>query len=74
MKRTTIELDEDLVARAKRALGLETTRATVEEALRRVAEGAEQEHAARAAQQRADLQTLGTHIDLDVLGSEAMWR
>jgi Arc/MetJ family transcription regulator len=74
MKRTTIELDEDLVARAKRALGLETTRATVEEALRRVAEGAEQEHAGRAARQRADLQTLGTHIDLDVLGSEDMWR
>lgn len=29
-KRTTIEIDEDLLARAKRALGQRTTRATVE--------------------------------------------
>ena len=40
-KRTTIELDEDLLARAKLALGEKTTRGVVEEALRRAAEGAE---------------------------------
>lgn len=74
MKRTTIELDEDLVERAKRALGLPTTRATVEEALRRVAEGAEHAHAELAARQRADLESMGTHIDLDVLAGNEMWR
>ncbi|HVL91528.1 MAG TPA: type II toxin-antitoxin system VapB family antitoxin, partial [Actinomycetota bacterium] len=40
-RRTTIEIDERLLERAKRALGLRTTRATVEEALRRVAADAE---------------------------------
>jgi len=35
--RTTIEIDEELPARARAALGLDTTRATVEEALRRSA-------------------------------------
>ncbi len=43
IKRTTIELDIQLLDRAKRALGQPTTRATVEEALRRAAEQAEQE-------------------------------
>ncbi|MGQ0464550.1 MAG: type II toxin-antitoxin system VapB family antitoxin [Sporichthyaceae bacterium] len=74
MKRTTIELDEELVARAKRALGLETTRATVEEALRRVADAADLERADFAARQMADLQSMGTHLDLDVLASDEMWR
>ncbi len=74
MKRTTIELDEELVARAKRALGLETTRATVEEALRRVADSAERQHAELIARQRADLAVLGTHVDLDVLAGDEMWR
>jgi Arc/MetJ family transcription regulator len=35
LKRTTLEIDDELLARAKRALGSPTTRATVEEALRR---------------------------------------
>ena len=43
VKRTTIELDEELLRRAKRALGGGTTRATVEEALRRAADLAEAE-------------------------------
>ncbi|TMF98029.1 MAG: type II toxin-antitoxin system VapB family antitoxin, partial [Chloroflexi bacterium] len=38
VRRTTIELDEDLVERAKKVLGAKTTRATVEEALRRAVE------------------------------------
>ena len=49
MKRTTIEIDEELLARAKRALRQDTTRATVEEALRQAADRAESEHAERAA-------------------------
>jgi Arc/MetJ family transcription regulator len=35
IRRTTIELDEDLVAEARAVLGQPTVRATVEEALRR---------------------------------------
>jgi Arc/MetJ family transcription regulator len=74
MKRTTIELDEELLDRAKRALGKSTTRATVEEALRRAAENAEDEHARRAERQRTFLASLGDRVDLDVLGSDDMWR
>lgn len=74
MKRTTIELDEELLARAKRALGARTTRATVEEALRRAAAQAEGEQAERAERQRRYLDTLDRRVDLDVLGSDRMWR
>ncbi len=73
-KRTTIELDEELLARAKRALGGRTTRATVEEALRRAAEQAEGEREQRAADQLRYLEGLPTRVDLEVLTSEEMWR
>jgi Arc/MetJ family transcription regulator len=73
-KRTTIEIDEDLLARAKRALGCATTRATVEEALRRAAAHAEQAQDERAAQQRRYLGQLSRHADVEVLVSEEMWR
>lgn len=74
MKRTTVEIDEALLARAKRALGVRTTRAAVEEALRRAAEQAEDQLARRAGQQRAYLEQLAGHADLGVLASEEMWR
>lgn len=74
IKRTTIEIDQDLLARAKRALGCETTRATVEEALRRATEHAEDQQAERAERQRRYLRTMSAHIDTDVLASEEMWR
>lgn len=74
MKRTTIELDEQLLARAKRALGVTTTRGTVEEALRRVAESAEEDEIHRAAMQRDFLARLGSHVDVDVLAGRDMWR
>ena len=74
IKRTTIEIDEQLLARAKRALGLPTTRATVEEALRRAAEQAEDEQEERAARLRDYLASLPEHVDLDVLASDEMWR
>lgn len=73
VKRTTIELDEELLARAKRALGARTTRATVEEALRRVAEEAEDRQAHRASEQMRYLVGLPSRADLDVLGSGEMW-
>lgn len=72
-RRTTIEIDDDLLARARRALGNQTTRATVEEALRRVAESADDDQAARAARQLSYLQRLCSHADTAVLTSEEMW-
>ncbi len=74
MRRTTIEIDEDLLARAKRALGLHTTRATVDEALRRAARDAEANHAARAERQLKFLGGLDDWTDPEALGSEEMWR
>lgn len=74
IRRTTIEIDEALLQRAKRALGGKTTRATVEEALRRAAEAAEDEQADRIARQRRYLEQLTAGIDVEVLSSEEMWR
>ena len=74
IKRTTIEIDEELLARAKRALGCSTTRAVVEESLRRAAQLAEQDHEERAALQRRYFEQLPQWCDLDVLASDEMWR
>jgi Arc/MetJ family transcription regulator len=73
-RRTTVELDDDLLARAKRALGGKTTRATVEEGLRRVAEQAEGDQERRAADQLRYLEKLPGMVDLDVLAGDEMWR
>ncbi|MGQ0779477.1 MAG: type II toxin-antitoxin system VapB family antitoxin [Pseudonocardiales bacterium] len=74
MKRTTIEIDEELLARAKLALRQNTTRGTVEEALRQAADRAESEHAERAGRQLRYLESLSSRADLAVLASEQMWR
>jgi Arc/MetJ family transcription regulator len=71
-RHTTIEVDEELVERAREVLGETTTRGTVEEALRRVTEGAD--HERRAANQRRYLQQLPERVDMSVLASEEMWR
>ncbi len=73
-RRTTIELDEDLVTRAKKALGAKTTRAAVEAALQRVVESVEGDRDRRGAGQRAYLERLSEHADMGVLNSEEMWR
>lgn len=73
-KRTTIEIDEDLLTRAKHVLGCTTTRATVEEALRRATSDAEQSQRDRATRQRRYLEELAEHVDVAVLASEQMWR
>lgn len=73
-RRTTIEIDDDLLSRARRALGNQTTRATVEEALRRLADAAEDDRAERAARQMSYLRRLSSHTDTAVLASEEMWR
>jgi Arc/MetJ family transcription regulator len=74
IKRTTIEIDDDLLNRAKKALGGATARATVEEALRRVAADTETERARRATKQRRYLEQLSLRVDVAVLASEEMWR
>jgi Arc/MetJ family transcription regulator len=74
IKHTTIEIDDDLLNRAKRALGEATARAAVEEALRRAVDGAETELERRAAKQRRYLEQLSLHVDVAVLASEEMWR
>jgi Arc/MetJ family transcription regulator len=74
IKRTTIEIDDQLLARAKRALGRPTTRATIEEALRRAAEQAESDYDERAARLHDYFESLPEHVDLEVLASDEMWR
>jgi Arc/MetJ family transcription regulator len=74
MKRTTVEIDAELLARARRALGQPTMRATIEEALRRAAESVEADHAGRAERQRQYLQKLRTRVDVRLLASGEMWR
>ena len=73
-RRTTIELDDALLARARRALGGGTTRATVEEALRRLAESAEAAQGEAQSRQRRYFEQLGMRADLQVLASDEMWR
>ncbi len=72
-RRTTIELDEGLLARARLALGTTTMRSTVEAALRRcIDEQQAVEDRRRAA--RADyVARLAERADLDVLASDQMW-
>ncbi len=74
IRRTTIEIDQELLERARAALGETTTRGTVEEALRRAASDAEQQRANRTAKQRRYLEQLAIHADLSLLASEEMWR
>ncbi len=73
-RRTTIELDDELLARAREALGSPTTRATVEEALRRVADQADSARDERRLRQRRFFERLASRVDLEVLASDEMWR
>jgi len=74
VKRTTIEIDEELLERAKRSLGRGTARATIEEALRLAVEATERERTERRARQMEYLDSLAENIDLEVLASDEMWR
>lgn len=73
VKRTTIELDEDLV-RAAQAVTGETLRATVERALQQLVAAAAEQAAARWRRIVDHLAHAGTHVDADVLLSEQAWR
>jgi Arc/MetJ family transcription regulator len=73
-KPTTIKLAEELLARARGALGGRTIRATVEEALRRATKQGEAEQVLRAAGQLRYLERLASRIDLGLLDSGELWR
>jgi Arc/MetJ family transcription regulator len=74
IRRTTIELDEDLVAQARVALGLPTVRATVEEALRRAVQAENTAGLARRTAQIDALRRATRLVDVDVLLSGEAWR
>ncbi len=74
VRRTTIELDEELLAQAQRILGQSTMRSTVEEALRRVIDDAAREHAERVERQREYFSHPPAGLDLEVMATEDMWR
>jgi Arc/MetJ family transcription regulator len=73
-KRTTVEIDEKLLAKAKRVLGVKTTRETIEESLRRAVAQEETQEAERAPKQSEYLKELSHLVDIDVLRSDGMWR
>ena len=73
-KRTTIEIDEELLDRAKRTLGRGTARATIEEALRLAVETTERERGDRQIRQSRYLASLAARGDPQILASEEMWR
>jgi Arc/MetJ family transcription regulator len=73
VKRTTIELDEELVQAAQSVTG-ETLRATVESALRQLVAGAEQQAVERRQQIADHFARAGTQIDVDTLLSDQAWR
>jgi Arc/MetJ family transcription regulator len=74
IKRTTIEIDEKLLADAKKSLGCPTTRATVEEALRRAVAASEGEREERRERAENYFKSLSEHADMDILASDEMWR
>lgn len=74
MRRTTVELDDELLAKAKRALGLQQTKETLHAALRRVVDDRAAVDEDLRERQRDYLEFLHAHVDLDVLDSDDMWR
>lgn len=74
IRRTTIELDEDLVAEARAVLGQPTVRATVEEALRLAVQSGKSADHHRRAEQIEAMKRAAKLIDQDVLLSGEAWR
>ena len=73
VKRTTLELDEELVKAAQRVTG-RTMRATVEEALRELVMNAERERQARRSRVSAHLDIAHSAVDVKVLQTDEAWR
>ena len=74
IRRTTIELDEDLVAEARTVLGQPTVRATVEEALRRAIQAGTSADHTPGAEQIDAMKRAARLIDEEVLLSGEAWR
>jgi len=73
VKRTTIELDEELVKAAQRVTG-QTVRATVEEGLRGLIATAEREREAKRSRVSAHLDIAHSAVDMEVLQADEAWR
>ncbi|MGH3677653.1 MAG: type II toxin-antitoxin system VapB family antitoxin [Mycobacterium sp.] len=73
VKRTTIELDEELVKAAQRVTG-RTVRATVEEALRGLVDTAERGRQAKRSRVSAHLNIAHSAVDVNVLHADEAWR
>jgi Arc/MetJ family transcription regulator len=73
VKRTTLELDEDLVRAAQSITG-ETLRATVEHALRELVAKADDSAEAQRRRIVEHLARAGNHVDIDVLLADQAWR
>lgn len=74
IRRTTIELDDELVAKARSVLGQPTVRATVEEALRRAVQSEESTDRARRSGQIEAMKRATRLVDTQVLLSGEAWR
>ena len=74
IRRTTIELDDELVAKARSVLGQPTVRATVEEALRRAVQSEESTDRARRSEQIEAMKRATRLVDTQVLLSGEAWR
>ena len=74
LRRTTVELDEDLLTRAQEVLGTTTMRSTLEEAMRRLVVQADEEFQERRRRQLEWLERFPEGLDMDVYASDEMWR
>ena len=74
IRRTTIELDDELVAAARIALDQPTVRATVEEALRRAIRSEKSADRAQRASQILAMQKAARLMDGEILLSGEAWR
>lgn len=63
-----------MLNRAQKALGIKTTRGTVEQALRFAADAAEDAQKATTERQVRLLGRLGEMVEVEVLKSDEMWR
>jgi len=73
VKRTTIELDVELVQAAQQVTG-RTLRATVEEALRGLVATAERDRQAKRSRVAAHLDIAHSAVDVNILQSDEAWR
>lgn len=73
VKRTTIELDVELVKAAQQVTG-RTVRATVEEALRGLVATAERDRQAKRSRVSAHFDIARSAVDANILLSDGAWR